>query len=181
MAVGLDVPYFSQLDSKRDPHRVCNVTAIAMVMAFNGIVGDGSRWYLPDQVDIWLASKNLSRYVHANLDKALEWKGIQSTFTTAGTIKMAQECLDKGQPVVFSGYFSRSGHLVVFTGYDDKGFIVHDPYGEAFRGRRNPRTGWRHSHDTSKSGKNLHYSYGFILDVAGGDGKLWLHIPTGRK
>ncbi len=178
MAVNLDVPYLRQLDNAIAPHQSCNCTSVAMVMKFYGIVGDGTmRGNLADQLLRDMSKKGLDRYLHSDLVKVFAWKGIKDTFTTTGTIAQAKAHLDKGNPVVFSGWFTRSGHIIVLRGYDDKGFFVNDPYSEVFFGVA--KRGWRHSYpDLKLSGENLHYSYKGILDVAGGDGKLWLHLPS---
>lgn len=42
MKKDLKVPYFSQLDNKYVPGGTCNVTSVAMCLAYRGIVGDGT-------------------------------------------------------------------------------------------------------------------------------------------
>ena len=65
-----------------------------------------------------------------------------------GTYKDVYTAIDNDHPVVIHGYFTRSGHIVVIRGYDDRGFYVNDPYGEYFAD----------GYDTNKRGENLHYS-----------------------
>jgi hypothetical protein len=52
------------------------------------------------------------------------------------------------------------------VGYDEFGFIVHDPYGEWFS------SGYR----TDLSGSYLHYSYRLITRVCIPDGSFWVHF-----
>jgi len=52
------------------------------------------------------------------------------------------------------------------VGYDEYGFIVHDPYGEWFS------SGYR----TDLSGSYLNYSYLLIRRVCIPDGSFWVHF-----
>jgi hypothetical protein len=51
------------------------------------------------------------------------------------------------------------------VGFDSKGFLVHDPYGEWFES----------GYDTSTSGAYLHYSYDLIQRTCIPDGQFWVH------
>lgn len=130
----LDVPYFNQRANRFDPDRSCNTTAVAMIMAFYGIVGDGSSLSLPDQVFVWMRDNRLSRYSHADLVRAFAWKGLRSRFTTTGTMEDIENEIDAGRPVAVSGFFTPGGHIVVVSGYDRERQLltVCDPYGEYF-------------------------------------------------
>ncbi len=130
----LNVPYFNQRANRFDPDRSCNTTAVAMVMAYHGIRGDGGNLSLPDQVFLWMQRNGLSRYSHAHLAQAFAWKGLTSRFSTTGTIADIEAEVDAGRPVVVSGFFTHGGHIVVVSGYDsDRRLLqVCDPYGEWF-------------------------------------------------
>jgi GH24 family phage-related lysozyme (muramidase)/uncharacterized protein YvpB len=165
----LDVPYLSQRDNVVRPHQTCNVTSCAMVI----------KYYYPTitskgQLEDELSSKLISRYgsdaiyYHNNLVTILAEYGVKSVFNTNTSFEDVKRSLDNGHPVIYSGKFTRSGHIIVIRGYDDTGFIVNDPYGEWFS------TGYQ-----NKSGAKLHYSYGLISRVSySGKDAGWCHICT---
>jgi len=165
----LDVPYLSQRDNKIRPHQTCNVTSCAMVikyyyptLKYNG--------QLEDELATKLINKygNDSIYYHNRLVEILKEYGVKSIFNTVTNFEDVKKHLANGNPVIYSGKFTGSGHIIVLIGYDDKGFIVNDPYGEWFS------TGYQ-----NKSGAKLHYSYNLIsrLSYSGKDAG-WCHICT---
>lgn len=187
MSKKLNLPkYWAQLLNPRHPYGTCNVSSVAIVMSYLGIVGDGSEGgNLPMQILRWMDKNGLRRHVHDHLVKAFAWKGIKDKFTTEGTIEDIKKSIDLGKPVIFSGDFSASGHIVVIYGYitNESGeitaFNVSDPYG-SFQYKKPSSKGFRHSYVTKPIGIGEHqvYSLKAILDVAKGrkDGTLWLHI-----
>ena len=88
---------------------------------------------------------------------------VPSTFDGNSTIEDLKAHLDRGYPVIVHGYFTSFGHIIVLKGYNDSGFIAHDPYGVF------PYKDWR-------SGKDVTYSYQFIKDKCDIDG-IWAHFP----
>ena len=70
--------------------------------------------------------------------------------------------LAAGRPLVVNGFFTE-GHVVVFVGYDDKGFFVNDPNGD-WNGT--PYVSGSQSYPGSScpgtSGKSIHISYNLI-------------------
>jgi uncharacterized protein YvpB len=87
-----------------------------------------------------------------------------------GSFKDIQTSIDAGNPVIIHGYFTKAGHIIVICGYDDKGFIVNDPYGEYFSS----------GYDNRLSGEKLHYSYGLIArtcspESASNPRNIWYH------
>jgi uncharacterized protein YvpB len=166
-SVNLNLPYFSQLDNQLNSTGSCNVTSCAMVLSYFGIKGNG-KGQLEDQLYQWLIDNKLSRHNPLDLQKLLISKGLKDEYRQDRTIQDLKSSLDKGRPIILHGYFTRFGHIVVLKGYDSKGFIVHDPYGEWFR------SGYR----TDLSGRDLNYSYSLIREVGcdpGVEASIWAH------
>jgi uncharacterized protein YvpB len=171
--ITLNVPYASQLDNKYNPYGTCNITSVAMCLRYFGIVGDGSESQLEDQLYDKCDQLGLDRHDPYELKKLIETfygKRVQDDFKPNGTLEDIKVALNKDQPCIVHGYFTRSGHVIVIKGYDEKGFIVNDPYGEYYA------TGY----DTSVSGEGLHYSYDLIAGVCSPESKynptdIWLH------
>lgn len=161
----LNIPYKSQLDNNLNPGGSCNVTSIAMCLEWLGVRPDAPGVQLEDELYAYAERKGYSRHSPIDLAQIVRDYGFTDTFTSSGTIQMAQEHIKKGSPCVIHGYFTNWGHIIVLTGYDDRGFFVNDPYGEWFE------SGYR----TDLSGENLHYSYDLIKQKAMPDDSLWLH------
>jgi len=165
MTVRLDVPYKSQLDNRFNPTGACNVTAIAMCLEYLGYKSD-SREQLEDELYRYMTDIGLNRHSPHDLAQVVQDYGYSDTFKSNATIEECKLWLKSGSPIVMHGYFTNFGHIITGVGYDDNGFIVHDPYGEYFR------TGYR----TDLSGKNLHYSYKLIKEKCIPDGSFWVHF-----
>ena len=173
----LNVPYISQYQATRDPSRMCNVTSVAMILAYREqILGKpytaAQLAGLPDQLDKELAAAGKDRYTHSNLDWLLERHGVRNTFDVNRSWDQIRAHLDAGSPVIFSGQFTRSGHIVVITGYDktEQTWIVNDPNGL-----------WRPSgrYDTTiGAGKGVKYSYASLDKINYGPNKAWAHLPN---
>lgn len=170
MKKNLNVPYFSQLDNKYVPGGTCNVTSVAMCLAFFGIVGDGSERQLEDQLTQKCWAEQWDRHSPYDLAKLFAWKKIPHRFTERATFAEVKKHLDNGKPCIFHGWFTRSGHIVAVRGYDDsayggKGaFVLNDPAGE-----------W-HNWGYSGSGEGVRYSYELINRLCCPDGNLWCHF-----
>lgn len=165
--VGLAVPYLSQMDNQVKPYGTCNVTCVAMCLQYYQ--------HANSAMDVlnWMTSKGLDRHVHSHLRQALEHFGVPDKFGVSVPFDAMKEHLEKEKPVIYSGKFTRSGHIIVLKGFNETGFIVHDPYGEYFsRGyKRNTLRGF------TKFGKDLHYSYNLISRVSYGGSKAgWAHL-----
>jgi hypothetical protein len=172
MSKSLPVPHFSQLDNVNAPYGTCNLTSVAMCMAYLGIAGDGSGKQLEDQLFEYVMRQGLSRHSPTDLRQVLWWKKISDDFRPDAKWGDARRWIDSGRPLIAHGYFTRSGHIVVIRGYDDAAYgsagawIVNDPYGE-----------WNaEGYDTNVSGEALRYSYSMMGNVCGQDGDLWLHF-----
>lgn len=170
----LNVPYKSQRDNKYNPSGSCNVTSIAMCLAYLGIKGDGSENQLEDQLYRYCQEQGLSRHDPNDLAYMVNnrYEGIvKDRFSASGTFKTIQNAIDAGHPCVVHGYFTRFGHIIVIKGYDDKGFIVNDPWGEYYPD----------GYDCTVSGEGLHYSYGLIGRVCSPESitnpkDMWVHV-----
>jgi predicted chitinase len=168
-SVNLAIPYFSQRDNKRDPHQTCNVTCIAMCLAFYGVKASKSSIQLEDELDAVVSSKGWDRYLHSDLVKLSSEYGVKSIFSTTTPWQEIKEHLKGGNPVIMSGKFTNGGHIIVLRGYDNKGFFVNDPYGD-----HQPGGGYK-----ATSGENLHYSYNKMYHVSyGGSRHTWAHLMS---
>jgi uncharacterized protein YvpB len=166
----LGVPYESQLDNKNNPTGSCNVTCCSMVLKYYGVRGNGNG-QLEDQLYQWMIDNRLSRHSPQDLQKLLIARGVKDDYRSTYSIDQLKASLDKGHPIILHGYFTRFGHIIVLKGYNSKGFIVLDPYGEYFS------TGY----NTSVSGKDLTYSYRLITSVAcdpGVSNSIWAHVVS---
>lgn len=170
----LNVPYKSQRDNEFNPSGSCNVTSVAMCLAYFGIKGDGSYPQLEDQLYAYCNNNGLSR--HDPLDLAYMvntlYKGIvKDTFTAKGTIQDIKDAIDAKCPCILHGYFTRSGHIIVAKGYTDGYIVVNDSWGEYFA----------HGYDTSVSGENLPYSEKLIAETCSPESvenpsDIYLHV-----
>jgi hypothetical protein len=160
----LNVPFKSQLDNQLNPTGACNVTSIAMCLAYFGVEPQGVD-QLEDELFLYMQRKGLSRHSPEDLARVVRDYGKKDDFTVWGTFERCRNHIAAGNPCVIHGYFTSFGHIIVLVGYDDKGFIVHDPYGEWFS------SGYR----TDLSGEFLHYSYNLIQRTCIPDGQFWVH------
>lgn len=150
--VKLDVPYRSQLDNVFNPFGACNVTSVAMCLLWGGIASQDKKVQPEDKLYQYMESRNLNRHSPQDLATVVRDYGLNDEYTATGTIDAVKAHIASGKPAIAHGYFTAFGHIVVLVGYDEKGFLVHDPYGEWFP------TGY----DTSVSGAYLHYFYRLI-------------------
>lgn len=156
-AVDLPVAYQAQPTSSW-----CQITSLAMALSYLGfsntphtILGHGFS-YSQGQTPNGLAS----------MAKALGAGG--SYPTTTFTDEQIKAELRAGHPVVVFGCFTNSGHVVLVKGYNDKGYIVNDPWG-AWNGcvfanpsagcGNFPNDGCGSGYTGSANGAGLVYSY----------------------
>lgn len=163
--VRLNVPYFSQLDNRENPTGSCNVTSVAMCLAYFGGKPSNSEVQLEDELYRYMESKKLNRHSAQDLAKVVRDYGRSDEFSPCTSIKDVQDWLRKGFPCIIHGFFTSFGHILVVVGFDAEGFFVHDPYGE-----------WTaQGYDTARSGAYLHYSYSLIKRLCMPDGEFWVH------
>jgi uncharacterized protein YvpB len=164
-------PFLSQRDNYYNPSGSCNVSAIAMCLKHRGIRGDGSYPQLEDQLYARCNNRGYSRHSPQGLKQLAEsYPNICDDFTEFGTFDDVRKALATDIGCVIHGYFTKFGHIIVVKGYDERGLIVNDPWGEW--------NAWGYDH--SVSGENLHYSYNLISRLCspesiGNPSHIWLH------
>lgn len=170
--VKLNVPYLSQLDNENNPHGSCNVTSVAMCLGYFGepLRNPNTGEQLEDRMYRYMRDNGLSRHSPHDLQKLIKIYGYDDDFRPDAKWDDVKRWLDAGNPCISHGWFSRSGHIIVIIGYNEKGWIVNDPYGEWFS--------W--GYDTSKSGAGLTYSYKMMKDLCGPDGDNWIHFVSAK-
>ncbi|MBW4680532.1 MAG: C39 family peptidase [Microcoleus vaginatus WJT46-NPBG5] len=167
--VQLSVPYFSQLNNELNPHGSCNVTSVAMCIVYLGYQWfNSSGEQLEDQLYRYCTDNRLSRHSPTDLAKLINIYGYKDDFQPDAKWGDVKQWLAAGNPCIAHGWFTRSGHIITIVGYNEKGWIVNDPYGEWYE--------W--GYETSISGKGLVYSYGMMKEVCGSDGDLWIHFVS---
>jgi len=170
----LSVPYFYQYQNQLHPSASCQNTSIAMVLKFLGAS------VTPDQIT--------GRF---GKDRAQSVDGLNSVFnqlarelgvrqlrsTGGGSLAELRAALDAGSPVIVHGYFTSYGHVLVVTGYDERGYYVNDPAGRwsgYFKG------GYPGAWGEPAAGHDTFYAKAaFEAAVATSDGStqlpLWMH------
>ena len=152
----LDVPYFSQRDNGASGNdnwtRTCFSSSCAMLAKYlkpNSITGDGD--YIKKRQKFGDSTDSSAQVA------CLKSLGIKSRFVQNFNNAQLKAQIDRGKPVpcgiLHHGPASAptgGGHWIIVIGYDEKGFIVHDPWGQI-----NNATGTYPSTD----GKRLNYSY----------------------
>lgn len=174
--VKLPVPYKSQLDNGLNPEGSCNVTCIAMCLEYFKIPRKKTSGQFEDELYQYALDNNLSRHSPHDLAVIAQDYGAKDAFDSHATVDAVKAWLSAGNPAVTHGYFTGSGHIIVLVGYDEKGFIVHDPNGEWYS------TGYDRNLPTStnaagrEKGKFQHYSYNLIQKTCAYDGEFWVHF-----
>lgn len=130
MTVNMATPYFSQRDNLKNPSGACNVTAIAMALAYLGYDPPDAKGQLED----WLYNKCMilgySRHDPQGLKKLVEWTGHKDDLNLDASLEDIREALKAGKPCVVHGYSTGFGHVWEINGFGDRGFICNDPWGE---------------------------------------------------
>jgi len=169
--IDLLVPWFGQRDNKFKPFGTCNVTCVAMCLYFYGIRPKRAGEQLEDELFKSVSNKGWDRHVHDHLRRLCLEYGIHDRFKVDASWDEVKLHLANGNPVIYSGKLTHSGHIIVLRGYDATGFWVNDPFGEFFN------SGYQ-----NKSGDNLHYSYGLLQQksMTGNAKTTWAHFPEKR-
>lgn len=170
--VKLSVPYKSQRDNGLNPDGACNVTSIAMCLEYLQIPRRESSGQYEDELYQYALDQGLSRHAAQDLAQIVQDYGASDALATHASFDEVKTWLAAGNPAVTHGYFTDFGHIIALVGYDDTGFIVHDPYGEWFADGydRNDPNG------NNEKGKFQHYSYKLIHNTCAYDGEFWVHF-----
>ena len=148
----LDVKYFSQRDNYRDASRTCFSSSCAMLLEYlipPAISGDDEYvrevFKRGDSTEAWVQLTTLRHF------------GLQAEFVQNATNDTLKRLIDADIPVpcgiLHKGPGSApsgGGHWIVVVGYDDKGWIVNDPWGTL----HHPSGKY-----VSEHGDLVHYSY----------------------
>ena len=172
-SIVLDVPYYSQRNNQYNPDGSCSTTCIAMILKYYDVKRKwGDHVQFEDEIYQHFLDNAYTDGSPEFMVRCIESYGIQDNYTSNGSFKLVKEHIDKGNPVITHGYFTNSGHLIVLVGYNDTGFIVHDPYGEWFASGYKRNSPWKE--DTL--GKYLHYSYNLIETACIINNTFWVHL-----
>jgi hypothetical protein len=156
-----------------------------MALYYCGIRGDGSQKQLEDQLYKRCEEKGLSRHSPWDLKELIEsYPGCKDDFTENGSLPLIRKALDEEKVCIVHAYTTGFGHIFVINGYNDRGFICQDPWGE-----------WSPWWYVCTNGKDVHYSnkmiaatcssfsYGEAIDLYGSLSNagiesaqgIWLH------
>ncbi len=166
----LDVPYYNQFKNLNNPTGSSSVTSLAMALAFLGANRNHLTGQFADELYEYCENHSLSRHDPSALVKVAEAYRCRDRFSTTATFLEVKDWLVAGNPVVVHGYFTPFGHVVCIVGFNEKGFIVNDSYGELID------SSWNQYYDTSKDGKELNYSYSLIYKLCCPDSQFWVHF-----
>jgi uncharacterized protein YvpB len=129
--------YRSQNDNYHNPGGSCNVTSVAMCLAYHGLATLDNK-QLEDELYEYVLNNGRSRHSGHDLKWAAETFPvlakapfrITDTYTENGTFNDIKKAIADGNPCIVHGYFTRSGHILCIYGYSDFGVNIADPYGE---------------------------------------------------
>lgn len=169
-AVKLSVPYYDQLDNSENPYGTCNVTTLAMCLAYLGAARKRPEMRFPDELSYYCEAHGLDRHEPADMAKVVEAYGFKDSFRKTASFEGVKEWLVQGNPAITHGYFTAEGHIVCLIGYNSKGFVVNDPYGEIMY------SSFHSYYDIYASGAGLTYSYNLIYNTCCTDGEFWVHF-----
>ncbi len=167
-AVNLPIPHYqyeNQNDNRFHPEGTCNVTSIAMNLAYLGVPQHQSHLRFADELEQYCEQKGLDRHAPADLMKVVEAYGCKDEFTYNGEWDKIKAWIGSGLPVVVHTKLTQSGHVILLRGYDKTGVWVNDPNGEWFP----------NGYDETRTGENLHYSWDLMYDKVSADNQLWAH------
>jgi hypothetical protein len=148
--VVLKVPYYTQRDNRYYPGGTCNVTSYAMVLAYHGVQRRRPELQFEDELCKFLEQHGKDRHRHDHLAWMGCQYGLQASFATNRKWDQVRQEVRAGRPVITSGKYTQSGHIIVIIGLRGDDFIVHDPWGNALREYR------------VRSGRQLLYPYAYM-------------------
>ena len=160
-----ETPYFMQRDNYYEPGGTCGLTSAAMVINYwYKKSSNKKRSVTPDKL-----YTRFGKYQGQSpilLDALFKKLGFQSSHTYLGTRADIKKQLSLGRPIIIHGWFTRNGHIIVLTGFNENGFIANDPGGI-----------WKRCYKCGYSGgygKSVLYTYSQLnSSVLGRDGDIW--------
>ncbi|MER3435640.1 MAG: peptidoglycan-binding protein [Leptolyngbya sp. ERB_1_1] len=176
-ATRLAVPYLDQLDNSDNPYGTCNVTSLAMVLSYFRVPPRNPSIRFPDELDRYCSDNNLDRHEPDALAQVAQAYGCDDRFSKTASFEQIKEWLIQGNPAIVHGYFTPSGHIICIIGYNEKGFVVNDPYGELMYSS-NPSDS---HYDIYTTGAGLTYSYNLMYQTCCGDNEMWVHFVSKRR
>jgi hypothetical protein len=168
-----EIPYRNQRNNLLNPDGACNVTSLAMCLLHQGVKPRQPDRYpqFEDELYEYAELNGYNRHLGEDLALIANDYGVVDRFTRTATMERLKAHLASGKPAIVHGYFTTFGHIIVIAGYDEKGLIVHDPYGEWH--------GWGYDRNNAANftkGKFLHYSYGMIEATCMTGDEFWVHF-----
>lgn len=171
------VPYYRQYDNAERGGSACNITSVAMMVDYFGIMlesPDKSR--TPDKIHDRFGIKYNPEELAAifNIIAREANATVRDEFYERGTITQLRKEVANGHPVIVHGWFTKPGHIMVVTGFDGENYIVNDP-----AGRWNLQKWGANSYDTSVSGEGIKYpatAFEYAINDNGTGDDLWLHV-----
>lgn len=165
--IRLKVAYDSQLDNNQDyfgaGHRQCNFTSHWMLV----------RFLKPEllESDFEKSWANFGDTTdHEAGTQCLATFGIKSEWRYDLSKRRIMDQLALGFPVPLGVAYKKSGHIVLATGYNEQGLLIHDPYGV--------RHGINDSYDVGANGAYDQYTWKTLDQILldGGPSAGWGRI-----
>ena len=154
-AVALALPFFDQTNDGPTGWRHCQSSSVAMNLAYLGVSG------IKDDLDyLKVVQRHGDTTEQAAHVAALAELKAPGRFISSCSVEWAKAELDKGFGLAFGIVHrgpvrapSGGGHYIAVRGYDARGWLVHDPYGELDL----VSGGW--ARQGQSAGRNQHYSF----------------------
>ncbi|NES67786.1 MAG: hypothetical protein F6K24_22350, partial [Okeania sp. SIO2D1] len=113
--------------------RSCGATSAAMCLKYFGVPDLGPMPQYEDDVKKRFDRLGISHTMPGGIRRLIEGLGLIDNLTMEGGLSDITRALDSGEICILHGYWTRTGHILVIRGYNDKGdFFVNDPHGEWF-------------------------------------------------
>lgn len=133
----LIVHYFAQGDNGPEGWRECQPTSISMCLNYLKVKKQDEPGIVDDNYFVKLVKQYGDVTNQASVQNALHHLGVKHRFITNCSADMVKQEISNGRPVAIgmlhNGPVTRptgGGHYITIIGYTEKGWIVHDPYGE---------------------------------------------------
>jgi hypothetical protein len=166
----LEVPYFCQHSNAFLPKESSSITSLAMILGHQG------KSITPDAIFQEVGKSNSLEALKA----AAKRYGFDATLSRSAYVSDMQSEIEAGRPFLLGADFTdESGHFLVVTGYDSKGFWVNDPAGYWDEASFSPQKGYvARGQCPTVTGKGRHYNYRAVVRAfdrgRGSDGTGWV-------